>query len=107
MVRDKHHRHSAPHEQKHQKHGSKLLAALFGDGNNPEDDVENEDSLGKDQLAILNYSKNCIEESPSIRFLTMLYAERKFVFFFLVHFVCTMLVWQHFMYSKFRVTEAS
>lgn len=62
-------------------HGSKLLSALFGD--HLKDDVICEESLGKDQLEILKYSKNCIEANPGIRVLTMLYAERKFGMYFL------------------------
>ena len=80
---------------------TQVLGTYFGQVPEAEDGM----SLGQDQLEILKYSKSCIDESPSIRMLTMLYSERKYVFFFLVHLVCTMLCWQHFMYSKFRVTE--
>ncbi|KAK3247728.1 hypothetical protein CYMTET_42781 [Cymbomonas tetramitiformis] len=36
---------------------------------------------------------------------TRVYSERKTAFFLLVHFIGTMVVWQHFFYRKFRVQE--
>lgn len=38
--------------------------------------------------------------------LSWLHAERKTIFFFVLHFIATMITWQHFMYTKFKVQEA-
>jgi hypothetical protein len=50
---------------------------------------------------IFERARNLIRPKRLFRFVTLLYAERKLIVFFLAHFIATMVVWSHFALTKY------
>ena len=45
------------------------------------------------ERSVFQKARQYLNPGPSFRLTTYLYAERKLLIFFLVHFVCTMVIW--------------
>lgn len=55
-----------------------------------------------DERILFERARNLIQPKRLFRFVTLLYAERKLIVFFLAHFIATMVVWSHFAILKFE-----
>ena len=47
----------------------------------------------QDEREIFDKARQCLKPGPFFRFVTYLYAERKLIVFFLIHFMCTIIIW--------------
>ena len=47
----------------------------------------------QEERVIFEKARQFLKPGPFFRFVTYLYAERKLVVFFLIHFMCTMIIW--------------